>query len=469
VIERYGVSRDLIYTARLIDDYQAGARLHLEKLLKERTIKYVVLVGSWDDVPPFELSNPALDLDGEKLCFSDAPYGLPGQDSPDEEQNLIPALSVGRIPVVDSNILENVFLAGQVPINYHQSIDCVVTAKCWEIPTKAIISSLGLQSTTSTSPIDESGSPAITMLTSPEWDVESFTRHAKNASFNSGSLMLFNVHGSADNPAWVGEGDHYVTIHQPGAIADYKNSILISEACYGGALGYETQSIVEDFFIRGGLGFVGCSVVAYGAIDENITAADVFALTFAQGVLAGNTMGEALISAKKMVLEEGADAPEICLKTIISFNLYGAPWRHIPIKKDSDNKILANTDHLDRLVKMRERIARPAQSNSGILARYRKAYRKKLADAHRRTLLSEGDASRRMAAFSDRSRIEDILEQWRAKFEKVEVSVPVDQSELNYRIVCSENNASRIQSRRIVVLDKHGKITKLIATKGVDK
>lgn len=468
-LDRHGISRELICVLNRYTPDRNEPRVYLEKLLETRKINYVIITGGWDDVPPFEYDNPAIDIDNEQLCFSDAPYGLPASEVLYDANNAIPGIPVGRIPVVEESILDNVMLGQGEPIFQDHALDSVVTAQCWETPTRKILETLGLKANISWTPDEEEGSEHLSMLSSPEWDIPGLKNRMDGRGIRSGSMLLFNVHGSADRPIWVGEGGQYVPIHQPGTINNYNRSILISEACYGGALGYTTDSIVEDFFRRGGVGFVGCSVVAYGAIDEQITAADVLALTFAQSMLEGESMGKALEKAKQSALQEGVDVPEMSAKTIVSFNLYGAPWRRLPVTRTGaveDGRLIEHSKRRDML---RERLSMPATGAPGVLDKYRKSYKRRLSDAYRRRVLSSSDAQTAMARFKDRTRIEVMLDKWRKRYSKLEISVPAQPSDMDYRIVCSGGEEGINLERRVIVLDRHGTIKRLVTTKGGQK
>jgi hypothetical protein len=122
------------------------------------------------------------------------------------------------------------------------------------------------------------------------------------------------------------DGD-YVEIFQPGTVSDFNSALLLTEACYGGAMFYDSPSIVEHFFANGGNSFVGSSTIAYGARATPITAADLIAKHYIASLYAGLSQGESLKLAKLEALTEDPLSMEYGLKTVLSFNLFGAPWQ----------------------------------------------------------------------------------------------------------------------------------------------
>jgi hypothetical protein len=299
-------------------------------------LKQLCIIGNWEAVPPYEIVH---DFDGES-SFSDAPYAGAPVESDHDPLAYIPQVLVSRIPTSNMAVAERVLFRPLPSRTASEAFYLSVTAEKWRKASEAILQATLLQGqSVGTSYGDDDAHPHQPfMMLSPDWDEDSLSQWMSDHPLTPGSLLHFNVHGGPDTPQWVGEGQWggYQSIFSPATVSDFASAILFTEACFGGAMGYDEPSVVENFFEQGGHAFVGCSVPAYGdpgvkIFDVPTFAADTLALAFFKRLQEGMKLGAAFLAAKMAVL---ADDPPMCqaysVKTVCSFNLYGAPWHALP-------------------------------------------------------------------------------------------------------------------------------------------
>lgn len=254
------------------------------------TIRYVCIVGNWDEIPPTEIQNTMLD-DGDAVCFTDALYGSTDEFNYDDPFTAIPVLPVGRIPVANRDVVYRMLTQSPALSPKDNAFLFGVTADCWSDATLDIISTfpnLPHDVPQFLEPLTKDFIPRSTVLCSPAWDEDTLRETIGGEIRSQYQVILFNVHGGIDDPVWVGEGHRhqYVHIFSPGTIKQYNSSIIVSEACYGGAIDYDGISIVEHFFLNGGSSFVGSSTIAYGSPSPPICGADLIAKHYIKGLYA---------------------------------------------------------------------------------------------------------------------------------------------------------------------------------------
>jgi hypothetical protein len=299
------------------------------------------------------------------------------------------------------------------------------------------------------------------------------------------ALFLFNVHGGADTPEWVGESESFPkdcpVVFNPDLIEDYAGGLILCEACYGGAMGYESPSVVENIFERNGNGFVGCSVIAYGTADETLSGADHIAVSCLQQLAEGSTLAQALTKAKQALLEtyyeaEDDDA-EVITKTILSFNAYGAP--RIKLKTGSAARPPAavglrpsRPSASDRLANMRSDLAsRIADRRERIGSRMeglRESYRQKLPLRSQMFLVGADETLATIRAFKDASVIEDFLKSRGMSFSDCRLEKTSSGGKNKFRLSGASKplNNRRVTDSFILITDSVGRLKKTILSKG---
>jgi hypothetical protein len=439
-------------------------------------VQFVCIIGNWTEVPPSYVPNDFMDHDGDEFCQTDAFYGaIQGFDSEDP-LTAIPEITVGRIPVADRDVVQR--LLGDdpdVPVTSN-SFQFGVTAKCWEIASNEIISSFsnldkgarrGLlpQATTSL--------PKSAILCSPEWTEEHLRQVANLGTLEPYGILFFNVHGGADEPRWVGESDDgdYVKIFQPGTITDFNSAIVLSEACYGGAMFYDSPSIVEHFFANGGHSFVGSSTIAYGARSTPLSAADLIAKHYIHFLYEGLSQGESLKLAKLEALTEDPHTVEYGLKTALSFNLFGVPWQTLtrsttpPISTSTipSSPALPTGSVLNRV---RGNLQAPTPTKSDTINKIRDQYRARLPPRNRQFMIEKDKILSKLREFQDFSLIINEIDTLRGSLENSQMDFVSAGDSKAYRLFCQTSLTTKSKRTLILMIDSQGKLIKTMLSKG---
>lgn len=287
-------------------------------------IDYVCIVGNWRDIEPVSISNPAHFWgDSDAICMSDAPYGV----FRDQEKvsAYCDAKPVSRIPIFDEVVLTTLFSVDQFGKGRERGSVVGVSTEVWREATLTILGqACEVRKTKVIESAHECQPDTHTVVASPSWSDDEIGALCND---HIPAIYLFNVHGSDAAPYWVGEGfdGSFPVALTPEAKHEVRHAAMVTEACFGGAMGYSSDSIVETFFARGGAAFFGSSVIAYGSSNQNVTAADLLAKSIINSILKGVAIADALHHAKlSLMVEDGAD--DIALKTFFSFNAFGVPW-----------------------------------------------------------------------------------------------------------------------------------------------
>ncbi len=348
VSNRKGWSAQVYYPDEFISVASTGPtakQIHqslvkLDNTLREegQMIGALLIVGGDDVVPFFSLKNPTGDSDTE--VPSDAPYGAIDSDRCYEMQ-----WPVGRVPgdgskdpgllleqlrnIQDYHILQ--YSSQKTPEKQKKSAkkDTKKTGKCfgytcaaWITPSTIVYKTIADSSTLSVCPATTSSNFPL-------------------SSFDSCDYAYFNLHGIKGQPNWYGQKKNDDTSSGPripvameiNNVANIRNTpkVIFAECCYGA----ETPKRLENncmslhFLGKTTRVFVGSTTIAYGALNAELTAADLLGYLFWKHLLSGVSCGEAFRRAKKNLATEmeqkngGLDA-EI-QKTLLSFVFYGDP------------------------------------------------------------------------------------------------------------------------------------------------
>ena len=438
-------------------------------------VRYVCILGDWELVPPYEMDGL---LDGD-ATFSDAPYAGGATGQPQDPMAFIPKASVSRVPVRDMSVIERVLFQPLTHRTASEAFAFSVTAQKWLNASEAILQGSVMQGQSvpeSHDAQDEPGRNPVLLL-SPDWNESGLSEWVRQHPLTPGSLLHFNVHGGADTPDWVGEGEwgDYESIFSPGTIPDFSSSILFTEACFGGAMGYDDQSVVEHFFMNGGHAFVGCSVPAYGdpgvkIYDVPTFGADTLALAFFSRLQQGMKLGEAFSAAKMAVL---ADDPPIChpysVKTICSFNLYGAPWHAMKKERTSASSSTAQAQATgSALDRIRSRMASSRleglqEDEDSLLHSLREKYRERLRVPLLQRTLSDGDASTRLQTWLQNPEISGLLNRAAIRTNQLRLHLVQHQDQTGYLIEGSAGDSR--EQEWILVVNDQGQLQQVIASK----
>ena len=457
------------------DTIRARTRAELDR--HQGRLRHVCIIGDWDLIPPFEIEHP---IDGDS-SFSDAPYGGASVDVSADPMACIPVPGVARVPSRDMAVIERVLYQGLIPQTATESFAFSVTAQRWQNASTAILNETfykgrGLIPSHGTHDADDFTPPS--MFLSPDWDESNLADWLQSHPLRPGSLMHFNVHGGADTPEWVGEGEwsDYCHVFSPGTISHFDSALLFTEACFGGAMGYDEPSVVEHFFAHGGHAFVGCSVPAYGDPGEKIYGvptfgADTLALAFFQRLQEGMRLGEALCAAKMAVL---TDDPPLChpysVKTITSFNLYGAPWH--ALKKEraptASHRPSAASDQggsaLDRIrSRMAARNEPDGDDDDNLLSALRASYSARLRVPLSQRTLGRQDAAGPLQTLCANPEIGGFLSRRRIGLDRLRLH-EVRHAGLGGYLMEARPTPNPNQ-QLVLVVDDQGQLLQVIATK----
>ena len=448
---------------------QIKARQAFKRHHATGSLKYVCLLGNWSEVAPFRVRNPSPGcLSSDPFCLTDSLYGCTSEYDEDDIFTAIPGAPVGRIPVLDAAVVATALLEAPRLLDPAQAFAFGVTAECWSEATQAIVSRFTETPAKATLIAEPQGRAlaAPGVLASPGWAEDDLRQAVSLSQIEPGAVLLFNVHGSPDETGWVGEGDDgYVPIMTPDTIGQFNSAVMISEACYGGALGYDEPSIVERFFCNGGKAFVGCSVIAWGTPNDSLCGADLIALHFLKALRQGKPLGEALTLAKLEALQDDPLCDPVAQKTALSFNLFGAPWHSL--KTAAAPSVLpqreARGSMLDRV---RSRRSGDGEDTSDSLAELRQRYRSRLPENSRRFTIERNDALRRLSGFQDIQKIEDLLAQWAVNLVDCELESLDMGDDFGFVLFGKSKKHSGPTQLFQLVMDSAGAVKKTMTSKG---
>lgn len=468
-----------VHAASVLSSHNASLLLSMSQEFirnaPKGSVQYVCIIGNWGDVPPSNVPNNFMEHDSDEFCQTDALYGATESFNSNEPFTAIPEITVGRIPIADRNIVQRVLSNDpDVQVN-RNSFQFGVTAQCWEVASNEIVSSFSnLHKGTHEGllPEDIKSIPKSAVICSPEWTEKHLRQIANKGPSEPFGLIFFNVHGGADEPRWVGESEDgdYVEIFQPGTITDFNSALLLSEACYGGAMFYDNPSIVEHFFAHGGNSFVGSSTIAYGARATPLSAADLIAKHYINSLYAGLSQGESLKLAKLEALTEDPLSPEYGLKTALSFNLFGAPWQTLvrqaipPVSNLSlqSNAIRPPSPVLDSV---RSNFLSPEIIKSVTINKIRDNYLDRLPARNKQFMIEKDEVLKKLRQFRDFSRIIKEIKDCRGSLVNSKMDFVSAGNSKTYRLFCQTGLNSKSKGTLILMIDTQGQLTKTIVSK----
>jgi hypothetical protein len=444
----------------------------------------ICVVGGFSDIGPFQVPNPAANFyDDDEWCFTDGLFACPERDQEGNDvESAIPLIGISRIPTLNTETVRKLLGSIELKGNVFDQFCFGVTAELWETATARIFRETSLNSKP--------------LYSSPDIDEESVSNMINDISFpNDARLYLFNVHGSGETTEWVGDGERHrfgPTVLSPRAFQDMSHSILISEACYGGAMQYEESSIVEQFFESNGQAFVGCSVVAYGNPgdeDMPLFGADIIALSFLRNLGAGETLGESLRKAKHEALNramsvcEDADDPDpevygsFVSKTILSFNVFGVPWLRFNMtsagstsafEQDSNSERPLTSNRLNDLrARVNSRMQSRSQRLTERLSPLRSSYRSRLPLKSQLFLMSVDESLAAFESFRDAQKIQNFLGKRQIDISSCRFFKSKKTSSKGYVISARQKSSDRgIPESIALITNAHGELKFVIASKG---
>ena len=282
----------------------------------------VLLFGSESIIPMAVVADPAgFGNDGD--IDTDLPYSL--QEVRDDWSSLLskfrPRSTVGRIPFGAHYGMAHLesYLDACGLMATGQSTESVfgLSARCWEGTSRSVHD-------------DVCGAEAGPLHLSPT--VETGT--VRGILDPHGHWHYFNLHGSDADPHWFGQdkGDYPKAWH-PDLFRHLTAWNMVGvEACYGARfIGHAPkESAMLTALGHRTVAFVGSSRIAYGPPDPPEAYADLVIRDFLKAARSGLPAGEALSLGHVSVLSQYLGDPDLIVKTVLEFNLFGDPLVRLP-------------------------------------------------------------------------------------------------------------------------------------------
>lgn len=270
----------------------------------------ILLVGGHDVVPFGILQNPCSDPDSQ--VYSDAPYACTK-----DPLFYVPDKIVGRIPDEQINAkfdyLETVInlQAGHMQNNSPNVGWFNMVASVWKGISNFMNSTFNMNNQNVVPPVQFTNLPDAQIL--------------------GKRYHYLNLHGAQGTPYYYGQGPQGYPIALAPKSGNFKDGIVVTEACYGGWLQNRDRnsSIPLMALLSGAVGVIASTAVAYGPPQPPADGADMLTYCFYQHLLKGETIGEAFLNAKKdfatNIIRRDGNLEPSNKKTLIEFNIYGSP------------------------------------------------------------------------------------------------------------------------------------------------
>jgi hypothetical protein len=310
----------------------------LDALIAGLSPDYVVLIGSGDVVPLFDVTNPTLSSDGDTdpTVPTDNPYASSRQFNPKKRASyLVPDRVLGRIPDLPGSsdpawLLNYLAVAtawkSRSPASYTKAL--LVCCDTWKKSGKACVEYLAR----------DSGS----MLTCPPSNDSSKTMERRRAAL----LQMIKCHGAPNDSWFYGQrGYDYPEVMRSTSLRKKtrKATVVGSMCCFGANIfdpldptaQHPGEPPISSVYLRqGAFGFLGSTCTAWVGLDTMLCS-DWIVSAFLKSVLAGASLGRAALEARQNLARWGqtqGDLPDSADdKTLIQFMLLGDPSIH-PVK-----------------------------------------------------------------------------------------------------------------------------------------
>lgn len=278
----------------------------------------VCLVGADHDLPMVRLEDPT---GRDEELLTDNLFGR--RDTPAASTrftgDLLPEVPVSRIPSLDEALVSRLHEDAAAGLARGWEGGFALSAEVWASASRAVAELLfGARG------------PALTLSPPAEEDSVGKALRARPGR------LYFNVHGTDQEPVWVGESASggYPQVLGLEAAGVAPRGVVVSEACYGAMIFPDHGAGIGERFLRAGAGsFVGSSIIAWGPPAAPPGLADLIVTGFYAALDAGHDAGAALLEAKRAILEGELDEDEslepAAHNTLMSFVHYGAPFARV--------------------------------------------------------------------------------------------------------------------------------------------
>lgn len=285
---------------------------------------YLLLLGGPDVVPVVPLRNPMPAPDPDPDVPSNLPYACPGSAGLDAGTLVGPTRVVGRLPDVPgasgepaarefAALIRRSARWAAVAPDRHRDPFCVSTAR-WQLATSATLAALRG---------DPPGAPAPALSAAPPaaapWPPAELAK----------PLHLVNLHGASADPSWLGDPGFAPALSSgdlPGALG--AGTVVLAECCFAAELWDPALAgalpIPLAYLAAGAYGLVGPTCISYGG-RATPDVADVLVRMVGQELLAGASLGRALLTARQRYVADQPVMTPVDLKTLAQFDLLGDP------------------------------------------------------------------------------------------------------------------------------------------------
>jgi len=320
----------------------------LDALIAPLSPDYVVLIGSGDVVPLFDVTNPTLSSDGDTdpTVPTDNPYASSRPFKPRKRASyLVPDRVLGRIPDLPGSsdpswLLNYLAVAASWKTRSSSSYaqDLLVCCDSWKKSGKACVEFLARDSGT--------------MLTCPPSNDSSETMEGRRAA----RLQMIKCHGAPNDSWFYGQkGYAYPEVMRSTSLREKtrKATVVGSMCCFGASIfdpldptaQHPGEPPISSVYLRqGAFGFLGSTCTAWVGLDTMLCS-DWIVAAFLKSVLAGASLGRAALEARQNLVRwsqtQGDQADSADEKTLIQFMLLGDPSIH-PVKMAAPVAIAAS-------------------------------------------------------------------------------------------------------------------------------
>jgi hypothetical protein len=297
---------------------ERGYTAAVDAIVAKLAPDYIVLLDGPDIVPHIVLDNPVPN-DGDNTIDSDLPYATTGTFSRQLARNLKVTRVVGRIPNVPGAKVPDKILG------YLKTAAAAKPAAAKKYQDYFGISADVWQASTQMSLNAAFGDSTGLALAPPAAPPNTNGKLAKVSHF-------INCHGATISPQFYGQSGSSYPVAMTSAQVEKnaaKGAVVAAECCYGAQL-YDPQladgadPICIAYLDREALGFLGSTNIAYGPAASNAQA-DLITQYFFENVVAGASLGRALLQARQRFITTQKMTDPTNLKTLGQFLLLGDP------------------------------------------------------------------------------------------------------------------------------------------------
>ena len=307
----------------------------VDKLWTKLEPDYLVLLGSDEIVPLFDVANPTLDADGDTDAKvpTDNPYACTKNFAAgDRSTYLVPDRVVGRIPDQPGASEPSTLLAA------------LATATSWKSKKRSAYSSdllaccdawkgAGLASA------KQIGRAASRLQVSPPEDETTKRINGRRKAM----LQMIKAHGAELDARFYGQkgGNYPVLLNSTALVNNTRAGAVVGAMCCFGAALFDPADAAAAlpgappiplvYLRQGAFGFGGSTTTAWVGASE-MMCADWIVTGFLKSVLAGASLGRAMLESKQDFVEwlqKQGTSPDLAdEKTLIQFVLLGDPSLH---------------------------------------------------------------------------------------------------------------------------------------------